>query len=286
MPNRFRLLIAYDGSPGASAMIDDLPNAGIPADARVLVVSVAERWLPPPSIYEVATGSHPLRGKEHAVRLAELGASRVSALNPQWAVEAEGHTGSPARVILQRAREWNANLTMLGSQGLGSVERALLGSVSQKVANEAHGSVRIVRGGTRVPGPLRLLLAHDACAGADGAAASIATRPWPKGTQVLVAAATGFDGPPLGDYTVDTDRDAIEKLLAPVVQLLQEADLDVRTLIQDADPKNWIAEQAMIWQAHCVFVGCNDHTILERVLLGTVSGAILARAHCPVEVVR
>ena len=66
-----KLLIAYDGSIGAEAALDDLPNAGLPAAAEALVISVAEVWLPPPpenetlSEYAQALQTHPQFFKAH-----------------------------------------------------------------------------------------------------------------------------------------------------------------------------------------------------------------------------
>ena len=42
-----KILIAYDGSGAAEAALDDLISAGLPDEAEVLVMSVAEVWLPP-----------------------------------------------------------------------------------------------------------------------------------------------------------------------------------------------------------------------------------------------
>src|ERR1051326_2483909 len=41
-----RLLVAYDGSPCSAVMLDDLGHAGLPAELDVIVVSVADVWLP------------------------------------------------------------------------------------------------------------------------------------------------------------------------------------------------------------------------------------------------
>lgn len=281
----FRLLVAYDGSSCADDMIDDLQNAGIPAECHVLVMSVAERWLPPPSVYEVATTPVIARGKDHAARLATLGGTQVSAQHPKWKVEHESYTGSPARVIVQRAKEWNAQLVVVGSLGHNAIERVFIGSVSRKVANEAHCSVRVSRG-KRPSGVLRLLLAYDGRPGSEAAAAAIATRTWPAGTAVRLVAATGLNGPPLGERSIPADRELLERSMDPVCQMLQEAGLPVDTTIQEADPKTLIAEEASRWDCHCIFAGCNDHSIVERLLLGTVSAALISRASCSVEVVR
>lgn len=267
----FRLLVAYDGSPAADDMIDDLQNAGIPAGAEALVVSVAERWLPPPSVFELATAPEAARGEVQAAKLALLGAGMIGRRYRDWKVDHEAHTGSPARVIIERARQWGAQLVVVGSLGHNAMERVLIGSVSQKVANEAACSVRISRGQRR-SGSLRLLLAYDGLAGSQTAAAAIAARQWPAGTEVHLVAAVESGAP--------------TPLMEPVIEQLQAAGLGVHSTIQEADPKRLIVEEAIRMEAHCIFAGCNDHSVLDRLLLGTVSNALISRASCAVEVVR
>jgi nucleotide-binding universal stress UspA family protein len=53
--------------------------------------------------------------------------------------------GDPASVIVKQAKALKADLTILGSRGLGDVKGLLLGSVSHKVAHSAPGSVVIVK---------------------------------------------------------------------------------------------------------------------------------------------
>jgi nucleotide-binding universal stress UspA family protein len=285
MTDPFRLLVAYDGSVCADDMIDELDAAGIPGDAHALVVSVAERWLPPPSMYEVATARDLPRGREQASRLARLGANRLAERHPRWTVEAEGHAGSPARVIVDRAREWHARLIAVGALGHNIVERLLIGSVSQKIVNEASCSVRVSRGQSR-PGAQKLLLAYDARPGAELAAGAIAARSWPKGTEVHVVAGVGFDGAPLGELSLPLDLGRAQELLQPAVRTLERAGLSVSATLREADPKHLVVEEAARLGADCIFAGCNEHSLLDRILLGTVSNALVARARCTVEVVR
>ena len=47
MAEPMKILIAYDGSECANAALEDLPRAGLPRVAEVLVMSVAEVFLPP-----------------------------------------------------------------------------------------------------------------------------------------------------------------------------------------------------------------------------------------------
>jgi len=78
----------------------------------------------------------------------------------------------------------------------------------------------------------------------------------------------------------------LDGLIAPIAQMLSEAGLHVQTTVQEADPKNLIVEEAARCESHCIFAGCNDHSLVDRLLLGTVSNALISRAPCSVEVVR
>ena len=53
--------------------------------------------------------------------------------------------GKPAREILGVAQDVGADLIIVGSKGLTGVERAVLGSVSEKVVREAGCSVEVAR---------------------------------------------------------------------------------------------------------------------------------------------
>ena len=72
---------------------------------------------------------------EDAKKLAtELGANKVRGFIK---------SGPPARTIVGFAKEKNAGLIVLGSRGLGDIERFLLGSVSHKVTSLAECPVLV-----------------------------------------------------------------------------------------------------------------------------------------------
>ena len=54
-------------------------------------------------------------------------------------------TGSPAPVIADVAEEYNVDLIVMGSRGLGLVKGVLLGSVSQYVVENAKCAVMVVK---------------------------------------------------------------------------------------------------------------------------------------------
>ena len=60
-------------------------------------------------------------------------------------VSARLEMGDCAETVLETAAEINASLIVVGSRGFGRLKGMLLGSVSKKVAQDAHCSVLIVR---------------------------------------------------------------------------------------------------------------------------------------------
>jgi hypothetical protein len=64
MTETTKLLLAYDGSAGSEAMLEDLQRAGLPAQAEVRIVTVAEMWLAPTVTggLEINTVPHSITG--------------------------------------------------------------------------------------------------------------------------------------------------------------------------------------------------------------------------------
>lgn len=297
MNERMKILIACDGSACADDALDDLPRAGLPREADALIVHVEEQWLSAPSDYEtvkevsVSTNSvaaKPVRvmeepqveiGKEHLESL-ERASQRLGSHFPEWRTEIRSLKGSPAPEIIRQAKEWNADLVVVGSHGHNTEsKRFTLGSVSQKIANEAACSVRIVRGqGWKNGSPSRLLIGLDGSAGASAAVEEVARRMWIMGSEVrLVIACDESERKSkwLGGY------------IENIRKILERAELAVTELIEEGDPKQIIVALAEEWGADCIFLGANDAgNFNEFHLLGSVSTAVVARAHCTVEIVR
>lgn len=70
-------------------------------------------------------------------------------------------------------------------------------------------------------------------------------------------------------------------------KLITSRNLRVSASVEEGDPKRVLPAIAERWGANCIFVGATGHSNrLERFLLGSVSAAVAARAHCSVEVAR
>jgi len=303
MSQQMKILIAYDGSSCAEAALDDLRRAGLPPAAQAVVISVAERRLMPPSgegmvetrFTEAYTGA-----TEEAEALAGRACARIQTSFPDWAISAEVASGSPARVMIERADEWKSDLIVVGSHGRSALGRFVLGSVSQKVVTEAHCSVRVARcrpDGTGETGEsrtsARLVVGVDGSPGAAAAVRAVAARAWPAGSEARVIAADFAVPPVTAGRSLEPilawakgERARSHKMAEAAVRELREAGLAVSSIVKDEDPKRLLCEEAESWGADCIFVGAKGLSRIDRFLLGSVSAAVAARAHCSVEVVR
>ena len=70
------------------------------------------------------------------------------------------------------------------------------------------------------------------------------------------------------------------------VQRLAGAGLTASSTVVDGDPKETLISEAGRWKADTVFVGARGLGVVGRLLLGSVSGAVVTHAPCTVEIVR
>ncbi len=309
-----KILIGYDGSICSDAALDDLKLAGLPDETEATVMSIAEVWLPPPPenetlseyAHDLQTQPQPFKAYQthakavtEAETLAKHAQGRLRQMFPAWKISAEANYGSPAWEILSKASEVKADLIVVGSHGRTAVGRFFLGSISQKVLTEARCSVRVARGRIEVdPVPSRVIIGFDGSLGAEAAVEAVAARNWREQSEVKLIAvsdpitpsAIGRFVPPIANWVEEAnegERDWLKNLAETSLQKLRDAGLTTSLMIEAGNPKQILAEEAMNWHADSIFVGANRFgSRLEKFLLGSVSAAVAARAHCSVEVVR
>ena len=148
-----KILLAVDGSECGDRAVEEIAKRAWPAGSEVCVLSAIhlpmtptpETWALPDSYYAHAEKV----GREHAeevigeaiVSLKESNASREVPLT----ITSKAIVGHAEETIIGTAKEWGADLIVLGSHGYSGFRKFLLGSVSQAVASHAPCSVEIVR---------------------------------------------------------------------------------------------------------------------------------------------
>jgi nucleotide-binding universal stress UspA family protein len=149
---QFHLLLGTDGSEGAMAAARSVTARPWPENTEVRVLSAVEFHLPflqaslEPAFLD-AEGIERLRA-EAMQRAADSVRRAVEVLAAAGlkTSEAESVLVADAKTILiQEAREWNADLIVVGSHGRRGFDRLLQGSVSEAVAMHAPCSVEVVR---------------------------------------------------------------------------------------------------------------------------------------------
>lgn len=297
------ILVAYDGSDCAKAAMDDLQLGGLPTNAKALVLAVAEGW---PVLTSGTFGTLGEQGvlqspqavesaavladdaMDEAEELSKEGADRLKALFPGWEIEARASGGGAAHTIIETAEAFPADMVVVGSHGRSAVERLFFGSVSQKVARYAPCGVRVARGRSdRGDGPPRLVIGFDGSSESHAAVSAVAQRRWPAGTQAWVL--TALDIRLSATFPTFGDGDAIkvvERQAQAAAAMLRDAGLESACELRPGYPNRLLIQESQAKDADCLFVGARGVTRLERFLMGTVSSAVIGRAHCSVEVIR
>jgi nucleotide-binding universal stress UspA family protein len=294
-----KVLVAYDGSDCANIAIDDLSWAGMPENADAIVLTAVEWPLQAPRSWGMVETGFAAELEEHikaAERIAEEGRHRLQSLFPGWKIHAAAApTGHAATAILDKAAAWPADLIVAGTHGRSALARVVLGSVSLKLVKEAPCSVRIARLSNHKDA-IRLLVCDDGSPEAERVIDAVCRRSWPAGTPARIVAVHELLIP-VETTNLGTDPDLYGKInedehfrLRHVVnqaeEKLHQAGLVALPVVSEGDPKDLLVAKAKDWKASTIFVGACGLGRVERLLLGSVSSAVVAHAPCTVEVVR
>lgn len=306
---KMKILIAYDGSEYADGALDDLKRAGLGSAVDLLIMTVADVFVPPPVDEQVETTYVPegvrraherARHKlDEAQGLAKRASDRIRSIFPSWQVSYEAVADSPAWAVIQKSDQWKPDLIVMGARGLSVFGgRLILGSISQRVLYEARCSVRVARGSERPDDkPVRILIGVDNSPDSKAAVDEVCNREWPMGTEVgllavvdTVMAIASDPAEPSAEKWIEVAEeenwDQVREIFKPAAERLRNAGLHTEVLIRRGNPADQLLQEAHTWDADCIFVGAKGTRGIDRLLLGSVSSAVSARAHCSVEVVR
>jgi nucleotide-binding universal stress UspA family protein len=304
MPERFKILVGYDGSEYAETALNDLATAGLPDQAEAFVATIAEMWIQGPLGYggvETSFADEVFTNRSQAREAAAEGAEKLIKMFPNWTVEYDGEVGSPSEILLSKADESKPDLIVVGSQSHGVIGRFFFGSVAQSLVQNARCSVRVARkpntAERKGAEAARIIVGVDGSIGADAAVDSIISRSWASGVEICVVSAMDYVIPlkqfdliePTGLPHSEYYRREFEKADQAVnraINKLDQAGFHTISVIRNQDPKNLLIEQAIEWKADCIFVGAKGKSRIERLMIGSVSSSVAARAACSVEVVR
>ena len=139
-----KILLAIDESEFSQVAIQEVETRFASEGATVRVLHVVGTFVPPAAALLDAGGSLEGVREDVASRYRALVENTAERLKRRG-LTAEGvvKDGNPGKVIIEEAKEWGADVVVVGSHWHGRLERLLLGSVAQYVVDHAPCSVEV-----------------------------------------------------------------------------------------------------------------------------------------------
>jgi nucleotide-binding universal stress UspA family protein len=209
----------------------------------------------------------------------------IRAAHPGVDVTSQLTDGRTAAVLI--AESQHAEITVVGSRGVGGFIGLLLGSVSAQVAAHGHGAVLVIRPAADPDGPV--LVGYDGSS-ASAAALALGVKEALSRRVPLVIANVHWEDldirhPAPADPALVAAR-AAEQLLNDAVELPMEQHPELEVKILPIRSRN--AASALVQEsarAGLTVVGCRGRGGFAGLLLGSVSRTLVHHAAGPVAIV-
>jgi nucleotide-binding universal stress UspA family protein len=277
-----RILLATDGSEDAARATEAASDLARKSGADLHVVHV---W-------------HDVRGFAHDFVKRELRRQGQEILDEQVErVKAAGgdvtkahlRRGRTSNEVIALSEEIGTGLLVVGSRGLGTVQRILMGSQSEEIVHRAQVPVLVLRGAQDIWPPARIVIGEDFSDDARKAgdlAASIGKLYGARGLLVyshpdLPEVPPGEARSTVSDLMDIRDRD--ESMLDQRAAELEEI-LGTRPEVKVSEgyPANVLLEASQEVQPSLVAVGSRGLAGIMRTRLGSVSTKVVTAARGPV----
>ena len=271
------IVVGYDGRPGSiTALVWAAKVASLRGEAIVATTIVDPR--------EFARG---VAWPDSYWADIDEKARTAVAQWPDVSLRTERHNGRMVPTLVECAR--NSSMLVVGSKGHGLVAEMLRGSVSQSAARHSVTPVVVVRAAEN-PASGRIVVGSDGSEPSARALELACDMAKLTGDKVIVLRAWRPAEPAADRHgsVPPPSADSIEAAAAAVgrtVDTLRGAHPDVSI---ESEVSYGAAERALIdasADASLVVVGSRGHSAVDELLMGSVSKAVLHRAHCPVAVV-
>lgn len=146
---------------------------------------------------------------------------------------------------------------------------------------------------------MRVLIATDGSKCSDAAIKEVTARPWPEHTEFKIISAFQIPLNPAPEaWTLQpecyaemerAEREQAQKTVAVACAELKRANdgkANVSGQVLPGPPPSVILDEAENWKADLIVVGSHGYGTWHRLILGSVSQAVVLHANCSVEVVR
>jgi nucleotide-binding universal stress UspA family protein len=296
---RMRILVAVDGSDGSFEAIDqialliDASRDDVALYCRPPQVRVQSKQVSRSLLERAEESFADLIFAKARHRLgSDIGEKTHTILGEQDA----------RRGILLAARQWSADVIVVGARGLNALQRLVLGSVSRAIVHESDIPVWVARPRKRKNGEFRVLLAGETPATVQRSAAFLERLAWRQAASFTVLNATPsiFAGQVpewLQQQARSPDVEAIVQrwasehdeqirttatAMTAVIDRLSPPLAGARCVIAEGEPAHLILTAAAKEDVDLIVLGAHQKRSGGISILGSVSEAVLNHAECSV----
>jgi nucleotide-binding universal stress UspA family protein len=194
--------------------------------------------------------------------------------------------GSPAEVILKTAEQEKTDLIVMGARGLGPIKERLLGSVSHRILTSAPCAKLIVAGPARTI--RQVLLPLESSSDTAAAIQFLQLKPFREPVEVTLLSVLPSIHPSWGmaalaaESLQKRERENAQLFLQATANQLERGGFSVRSQVLIGTAVESILDQARGRNVDLILMGSRGRHGLSRLVLGSVSHAVLHSAPCPV----
>ncbi len=286
-----KLLLAVDGSDQSYEALRSLKYLSRADELHVVHVLDVPTPAYPMMMPEVAQELYEAverNMREDGTRLLD----RIVSLLPMDSGPVTKHlvAGSPADQLVHLIEQQQIDLTLLGTRGLGPIRERLIGSVAHRVATFAPGAKLII------PGPMKalstVLLPLQGAQDAEQALALLRTKPFRQAPTITLFTVLPHTRPPWPVERASAEQLEARSLESARAFLARTAgalsDLGYTTKVNAAlgTPVEGILAEAKAMGADLIIMGSRGRHGISRLVLGSVSHALLHQGAYPLLIFR
>jgi nucleotide-binding universal stress UspA family protein len=277
-----RILLATDGSEDAVRATEAASDLAQRSGAELHVVHV---W------HDVPGFAHDFVKRELKKQGQEILDEQVGKIRARGVEVTEAHLrgGRTSNEVIKLTKEIDAGLLIVGSRGLGTVKRILMGSQSEEIVHHAQVPVLVLRAGEGVWPPKRIVVGEDFSDDARRAGDLAASIGGLYGAGGLLL----YSHPDLPEVPPGEARSAVREMVDMRDRdegMLQERAAELEGVlgsrpevrVADGYPANVLLEASQEEWPSLVVVGSRGLAGIMRTRLGSVSTKVVTASRGPV----
>jgi len=289
-----KILLATDGSDASEKAATLLSRLHLTEHDSVTVMH-AISWIPVVSEWEYIYDNLKSVREEVAPKILESTSGIVKTTGAQvTTICVEDY---PDRAIPRTADEINADLVVLGTQGMRGLTSRIVGSVTRSVAIRSSKPVLAVQAGDKdLAGKLKILFATDGSSHSDAVMDILQTLPFPNDSELIIISVMPAAYLDIPDRFSIEVSDRMKKIVADIKEKeaaeadavldaaeekLQKKFSRTRKILRSGDPPSEILSAADEYNADIIAVGSSGMRGIKG-MVGSVARYILNHAACSV----